>query len=428
MPPLDTDGGLDQQRFTEEPPETVRGEPDAALASAEVTVELTCETPAHVQTPLEPHAAVASWDGDELTAWISTQGIFDARRELARRFGLDAEQVRVLAEYIGGGFGGKQGAGTEALLAAELARAAGRPVRLALDRHEDQVVGGRRAATRQTVTLGARRDGTLTAVELAAVVEMGAGGYVFPVAEPALSLYACPNVRTMTFPVKTSLRAQNAFRAPGVVEGVTVLEQAMDELAAKLELDPLELRRLNHVDRDQTSELPYSSKRLLACYDRAAELADWGSRDALRAAHRTGCCAGWAARRRSGGAAAGRPRTRPCGSTHDGHALVVDGHPGHRHGHPHRGADRRRRGARLAARPGRRAGRRHRPEPLRARLRWLDDDAGGHACGSQRRRKGAEDAARPCRRRPRDRRRTTSRSATAASARATARSTSTSRT
>ena len=282
VPPLALDAGLDEQRFTEEPNERLRGDPEGALAAADVTVELTCETPAHVQTPLEPHAAVASWDGDLLTVWVSTQGIFDARRELARRFGLENEQVRVVSEFIGGGFGGKQGAGTEALLAAELARAAGRPVRLALTRHEDQVVGGRRAWTRQTVTLGARRDGTLTGIELAAVVDMGAAGWVFPVSEPAFSLYACANVRTMTFPVRTSLRAQNAFRAPGVVEGVTVLEQAIDELAAALDLDPLELRRRNHADRDQGSDLPYSSKRLLACYDRAAELAGWSTRDELR--------------------------------------------------------------------------------------------------------------------------------------------------
>jgi xanthine dehydrogenase YagR molybdenum-binding subunit len=282
LAPLELDRGLEEQRFTEEPREVVRGDPDGALAGADVRVELTCETPAHVQTPLEPHAAVAQWEGDNLLAWVSTQGMFDARRELARRFGLSAERVRVITEFVGGGFGAKQGAGVEALLAAELARAAGRPVRLALDRHEDQVVGGRRARTRQTVTLGASRDGTLAAIELAAVVDMGVAGWIFPVAEPALSLYECPNVRTMTFPVKTSLRAQNAFRAPGVVEGVTVFEQAMDELAAALGMDPLELRRKNHVERDQTSGLPYSSKRLLACYDRAAELADWDSRDALR--------------------------------------------------------------------------------------------------------------------------------------------------
>jgi CO/xanthine dehydrogenase Mo-binding subunit len=282
LPPLELDEGLAEQRFTEEPREVVRGDPDAALAAADVRVEVTCETPAHVQTPLEPHAAVVRWEGDALTAWISTQGMFDARRELSERFDLVPERVRVISEFIGGGFGGKQGAGVEALLAAELARAAGRPVRLVLSRHEDLVVGGRRARTRQTVTLGAGRDGKLAGIELAAVVEMGAAGWIFPVAEPALSLYACDDVRAMTFPVRTSLRAQNAFRAPGVTEGVTVLEQAIDELAAALELDPLEVRRRNHVERDQTTGLPYSSKRLLACYERAAELAGWAARESLR--------------------------------------------------------------------------------------------------------------------------------------------------
>ena len=292
LAPLDLETGLNEQRFTEDPRETVRGDPDAALAGADTRVEFTCETPAHVQSPLEPHAAVARWEGDSLTAWVSTQGIFDARRELARRFDLAPEQVRVISEYIGGAFGAKQGAGTEALLAAELARSTGRPVRLALGRHEEQVVGGRRSWTRQTVTLGARSDGTLTGMELAAVVDMGAGGWIFPVAEPVLSIYACENVRAMVFPVRTSLRAQNAFRAPGVVEGVTVLEQAMDELAEALGLDPLELRRRNHVDTDQGSGLPYSSKRLLACYDRAAELAGWDGRDALREQHADGLLRG----------------------------------------------------------------------------------------------------------------------------------------
>jgi len=323
--PLELDTGLEEQRFTEEPEEKLRGDPDAALSGAHVRVELTCETPAHVQTPLEPHAAVAHWEGDSLTAWVSTQGIFDARRELARRFGLQNEQVRVLAEFIGGGFGGKQGAGVEALLAAELARASGRPVRLALSRHEDQIVGGRRARTRQTVTLGARRDGTLTAVELAAVVDMGAGGWVFPVGEPALSLYACANVRAMVFPVRTSLRAQNAFRAPGVVEGVTVLEQAMDELAVALDLDPLELRRLNHVDRDQGSDLPYSSKRLLACYDRAAELAGWSDRDVLRAMGDDGLLRGMGCATQIWWGGGGPPAHASVRLDADGRALVTTG-------------------------------------------------------------------------------------------------------
>ncbi len=325
VPPLLLEAGLDEQRFTEEPREQLRGDPDAAFAAADVVVEVECETPAHVQTPLEPHAAVARWDGDELTAWISTQGIFDARRELAKRFGLQAEQVRVLAEFIGGGFGAKQGAGVEAILAAELARVTGRPVRLALSRHEDQLVGGRRAHTRQTVKLGARRDGALQAIELAAVVDMGASGWIFPVAEPALSLYACPNVRAMTFPVRTSLRAQNAFRAPGVVEGVTVLDQAMDELAAALDLDPLELRRLNHVDRDQGSDLPYSSKRLLACYDRAAELAGWEGRAALRDEQPDGLLRGMGCATQIWWGGGGPPAHASIRLDKDGRALVTTG-------------------------------------------------------------------------------------------------------
>ena len=325
LPPLELENGLTEQRFTQDPRETVRGDPDAALAGAAVRIELTCETPAHVQTPLEPHAAVARWDGDSLTAWVSTQGMFDARRELGDRFGLRPEQVRVISEFIGGGFGAKQGAGVEALLAAELARAAGRPVRLALGRHEEQVVGGRRSWTRQTVTLGARRDGTLEGIELAAVVSMGAGGWIFPVAEPVLSLYACPNVRAMVFPVRTSLRAQNAFRAPGVVEGVTVLEQAMDELAGALGMDPLELRRTNHVDRDQGSGLPYSSKRLLACYDRAAELAGWERRDELRELRPDGLLRGMGCGTQIWWGGGGPPAHATVRLDSEGHAMVTTG-------------------------------------------------------------------------------------------------------
>jgi xanthine dehydrogenase YagR molybdenum-binding subunit len=325
LAPLDVEAGLEEQRFVEEPRETVRGDPDAGLAAADARVELTCETPAHVQSPLEPHAAVARWDGDSLTAWVSTQGMFDARQELARRFDLPHEQVRVISEFIGGGFGAKQGAGVEALLAAELARATGRPVRLALGRHEEQVVGGRRSWTRQTVTLGAKRDGTLTGIELAAVVAMGAGGWIFPVAEPALSVYECPNVRTMVFPVRTSLRAQNAFRAPGVVEGVTVLEQAMDELAEALRIDPLDLRRVNHVEHDQGSGLPYSSKRLLACYDRAAELAGWDGRDALREPQADGLLRGMGSATQIWWGGGGPPAHATVRLDSEAHALVTTG-------------------------------------------------------------------------------------------------------
>jgi CO/xanthine dehydrogenase Mo-binding subunit len=283
---LDPREALRDFRMATEPIEMARGNVEAGMAGADATVELELETPDHLQTPLEPHAAVARWEGeDELTVWLSTQGMFEARRELAEAFGVPQQRVRVISEFIGGGFGSKQGAGFEATAAAELARVTGRPVRLANDRHAEQLDGGRRARTRQTVRLGGRRDGTLTAIDVEAVVDQGQGGmlYLLPIVlAPALSMYACENVRSMGAMVKTHRRGQNAFRAPGMTEGITALEQAIDELAVALGLDPLEVRRRNHTGVDPGSGAPYSGKRLLQCYDRAAELAGWDERERLR--------------------------------------------------------------------------------------------------------------------------------------------------
>ncbi len=322
---VDPDEALRDQRFTEDPVEETRGDVDAAWGEAEVIVELEGETPGHLQTPLEPHAAVARWDGGDLTAWVSTQGMFDARSDLARRFGLAKEQVRVITEFVGGGFGAKQGAGTEAVLAAELARVTGRPVRLANDRHAEQLDGGRRAWTRQTVKLGARSDGTLVAVESAALVSMGQGGWTFPVNLPAITLYAVENAHSMLFPLKTNLRAQNAFRAPGVTEGTAVFEQAVDELALALGLDPLELRRLNHVDVDQASGLPYSDKNLLACYERAAELAGWAQRDRLREPQADGLLRGMGCATQIWWGGGGPPAHATVRLDAAGHAIVTTG-------------------------------------------------------------------------------------------------------
>ena len=322
---VDPQQALNEQRFVSDPSEDARGDVDAALAAADIRIELALDTPGHLQSALEPHAAVASWDGDELTAWISTQGMFAARDELATSFGLRKDQVRIVTEFVGGGFGAKQGAGVEALVAAELARVTGRPVRLVNDRHAEQLDGGRRAATRQTVRLGARSDGTLVAIDADAVIAMGQGGWVFPVLIPARTLYRCADVRTMTFPVKTNLRPQNAYRAPGVMEGISALEQAIDELALALDLDPLELRRRNHVDVDQASGLPYSSKQLLWCYDRAAELAGWSSRGVLREPQPDGLLRGMGCASQIWWGGGGPPAHATVRLDGEGHAHVVTG-------------------------------------------------------------------------------------------------------
>ena len=187
-------------------------------------------------------------------------------------------------------------------------------MRVINDRHAEQLVGGRRAATRQSVRLGATRDGRLAAVDADALVAIGAAGPRMPVLTPAMTLYHCDDVRGLLFPLKVHLAPSNAFRAPGVMEGTACMEQAMDVLAAELGLDPLELRRRNHADVDQTSGEPYSVKALDGCMTRAAELAGWADRDRLREPRPTACCAAWAARCRSGGARGARLRTPRSGS------------------------------------------------------------------------------------------------------------------
>jgi CO/xanthine dehydrogenase Mo-binding subunit len=279
---VDLEQGLAEQRFTEDPSETERGDLEAGFAEADVIVEAEYRTPAQVQQALEPHCAVADWSQDELSIWVSTQGIFDARGQLAESFGLDSDRVHVTCEFMGGGFGGKQGATIEGLLAAHLARVSGRPVRLFNERRPETIATGHRSATIQTYRIGARRDGTLTAIEATAVIAMGVSGlFVPPVLVAAETLYRCENVRTSTYPVRLNLGFSNAFRAPGVMEGSFGFEQIIDELAEALELDPLELRRRNAITVDQPSGLPYSSKDLERTMQRAAELAGWDDRHAL---------------------------------------------------------------------------------------------------------------------------------------------------
>ena len=269
------------QAWTRDPTEVGRGDVPAAIADAAVSVELEASTPGHIQSPLEPHAAVATWDGGQLTAWLSTQGMFSGRAELVSTLGLAEEDVRVIVEHFGGGFGGKQGASFEGIAAAGLSRLVGRPVRLAFDRHADQLAGGHRPETRQRIRIGASATGALVGIEHELELGVGIGGGLPPVSEPALALYTCPNVRVLMKPARVNLRPANAFRAPGLVEATTGLEQAIDELCLKLEVDPLEWRRAHSATIDQRTGLPYSSKELDACYRRAGELAGWAGRAAL---------------------------------------------------------------------------------------------------------------------------------------------------
>jgi CO/xanthine dehydrogenase Mo-binding subunit len=259
-PLLDPDEAVSSDSLIAPTKRYERGDYQAGLAQADAVVEAEYTTQTLNHTPLETHQVLCEWRGDTLDAYVSTQYIWGVRRELARKLGIPEDRVRVICEFMGGGFGAKNGIGEYIVLAAELARRTRRPVRCVLARREESVVGGNRNATRQRVTVAGRSDGTLTALGGEFVCAIGWKGWLPPTSGPMQLLYACENVRTVEHGAKLNLPPMAAFRAPGFVEGTWSLECALDKLAAELGVDPLELRRRNHAEVDTMNGRPFSAK------------------------------------------------------------------------------------------------------------------------------------------------------------------------
>jgi xanthine dehydrogenase YagR molybdenum-binding subunit len=218
-----------------------RGNVNEGFAASDVTVEGEFRTQVQTHCCLETHAVVADWRADRLTVYMSTQYTGGVRAELARAFNLTLARVRVVVDAMGGGFGSKSGAGNYVRAAVALSRQAGAPVRIVLDREEEQLDSGNRPATVQKLRIGARRDGTLSAIALEAYgtagVALGAGvGFI------AQGLYTCENFAIAQSDIFINAGPGCAMRAPGNVPGAFALEQAIDELAEKLGMDPLALR------------------------------------------------------------------------------------------------------------------------------------------------------------------------------------------
>jgi len=255
-----------------------RGSIEQGLSQADIILEKHYSTQSVPHNCLESHGAVASWNGDELTVWESTQSIHRVQEDLAEIFNLPLNRVRVICEFMGGGFGSKQYTGKWSVIAALLARRTGRPVHLMLDRHADDLAAGNRAPTVQHLKIGARNDGTLTAIELKALIGIGAYGFGAPNVEgPVQVMYACPNVSTSVNTAFTNTGPARSFRGPGYVEGTFPLEALLDELAERLDIDPVEIRLKNYAAKDQVSGRPYSAKNLKECYERAAAAINWDS-------------------------------------------------------------------------------------------------------------------------------------------------------
>ena len=278
-PTLDPEEAVAQKRIHGEPRSYDRGDVSQGFADADVVVEATYRTQSVLHHSMETHQSVCDWEGDQLVVYISTQFIWGIRNEVAETLGLPEDKVRVVCNYMGGGFGSKNAAGDYTYIASELAKRTGQPVKCALTRREENIDAGNRNATIQKLRAGARADGTLTALEGEFIAALGWGGWHASTAGPMQMLYACDNVRTLEYAAKLNTPPMKAFRAPGFVEGTFGLECLLDELAAKLEIDPLEIRKRNYAD--STDERPYSSKNLMECYERGEK--HWARRDEVRA-------------------------------------------------------------------------------------------------------------------------------------------------
>ncbi|MEU6643497.1 xanthine dehydrogenase family protein molybdopterin-binding subunit [Saccharomonospora sp. NPDC046836] len=256
-----------------------KGDAEAAFAEAPVRIDSRFTTPPLHHNAIEPHATLALWDGDRLTVHDATQSIDWLRSHLATRFGIPASDVRVIAPFVGGGFGGKGFIWAGTILTALAARATGRPVRMVLTRESVyRVVGGRTPST-QRVALGARADGTLTSLIHTSVSRLGrVGGSPEAVTSQSKHLYAAENILVQQNLVELDLVSNAPMRAPGEAIGTFALEASIDELAYELGMDPIDLRMHNEPERNPIDGKRFARRYLREAYRVGAERFGWANR------------------------------------------------------------------------------------------------------------------------------------------------------
>jgi xanthine dehydrogenase YagR molybdenum-binding subunit len=264
-----------------EPPGNTRGDVDAGFAQAVATVEETYITPIQVHNPMEPHATMAWWEGEKLNLYDSTQYISGVKQSIARALNIPLDNVRVQCPYTGGGFGSKGSMWSHVPLAATAAKLVGKPVKLVLGRPQMFGPVGYRPTTLNKIKIGATADGKLTAMEQNVVMNASVmEDFEEHSAGPTKMLYASENNHVAEKMVDTNLGVATFMRAPGEAPGTAVLEIAMDELAEKLKMDPLQLRLVNNAQKDFSSDKPWTDKHLGEAYKQAAGRFGWSKRNA----------------------------------------------------------------------------------------------------------------------------------------------------
>ncbi|HEX9985830.1 MAG TPA: xanthine dehydrogenase family protein molybdopterin-binding subunit [Thermoanaerobaculia bacterium] len=275
----DTEAVRESARVNPRTPPRRRGNPEEAMKSAPVKIEAEYRIPIEHHNPMEPHAAVAVWQGDKLTIFDKTQEVFNVRKHLASYFRVPEDNVHVISPFVGGAFGSSLRPNYYPSLTAMAARELKRPVKIVYTRTQMYTGHGYRPYTIQKVSLGADRSGKLSAMihdamhNTSAFEEFNDGTTQF-----TRQVYACPNLYAPVRTAGTNLNTPTWMRAPGAVSGMFALECAMDELAYELKIDPLELRLINYAEVDPESGKPWSSKALRECYRLGAEKFGWPNR------------------------------------------------------------------------------------------------------------------------------------------------------
>lgn len=272
-----------------------RGDPEAAFASAPVKLDHTYVTPFETHNPMEPHSTTAMWDGSTLTLYESSQGVVNLRSVLAQMFGLPLEKVRVIAKFVGSGFGSKLWPWTLCPLAAAAARQVGAPVRLVLPRKMMFHAVGHRPRTQQRIRLGATREGKLLSLQHDYVYTRSMlDAHHEDCGEGTPFQYSVPNLRVAFGRTKRNIGGGADMRGPGRVPGLYAMESAINELAHELNMDPVHLRVINEPEIDESRGIPFSSRHMLECLHVGSEKFGWSKRTpAVGSMKRDGLTLGW---------------------------------------------------------------------------------------------------------------------------------------
>ncbi len=266
-----------------------QGDLDKAMADATVTIDRTYTTPSQTSAPMEPHASIAVWKEGKLTLFGSYQMLAYGRTELADALGMKRDDVRMVAHYVGGGFGSKLGIAPESVAAALAARELGRPVKVVMTRQQVFETTVRRPETVQHVRLAADKDGRLTGIGHETICDNLPGeDQIEPAGMATHFLYSGQNRKISHKIVRVNKLLGGSMRAPGEAVGMLALESAMDELAEKLDIDPIELRRRNEPEQDPEKNIPYSTRSLVACMEAGARHFGWNQRKSKPASTREG--------------------------------------------------------------------------------------------------------------------------------------------